>query len=150
MFRGLTAVKLDTKGRMAIPSRYRDNLKDDANGQLVVTIETEDPCLLIYPLPAWEVIEEKIESLPSFDPAARRIQRLLIGHASEVELDSQGRILLPPLLREYAGLDKEGMLVGQGKKFELWSEHNWLQGRALWLEDQAKGSLPTDLQTLSL
>lgn len=150
MFRGLTAVKLDTKGRIAVPSRYRDTLQDNAGGQLIITIETEAPCLLIYPLPAWEVIEAKIESLPSFDPAARRIQRLLMGHAQEIELDSQGRILLPPLLREYACLDKDGMLVGQGKKFELWSEHNWLQRRQLWLDDQAKGSLPTELQSLSL
>ena len=97
MFRGLNAVNLDAKGRMSIPMRYRSKL-EDAKNQLIVTIDTEDACLLLYPLPEWEFLENKIEQLPSFNNTARRIQRLLIGHATEVELDSNGRILLPALI----------------------------------------------------
>src|SRR5688572_30585726 len=105
--------------------RYREMILNDADNQLVLTIDTEVRCLLLYPMPEWEMIEKKIESLPSFNAAARRIQRLLIGHATEVEIDKQGRILLPAELREYAALQKNIMLVGQGKKFEIWDEAYW-------------------------
>lgn len=156
MFRGLNAIQIDDKGRLAIPTRYRDRLQKDAGGQMILTIDTEARCLLLYPEPAWESIEHKIEALPSFNPVARRIQRLLIGHATEVELDSHGRILLPSPLREYAELEKAVMLVGQGKKFEIWDEAHWLHSRTLWLEESLhlqsiKGeSLPADLGSLSL
>src|SRR5579863_5520761 len=118
MFRGVNAINLDAKGRIVMPTRYRERLQQEAQGCVVLTIDTEEKCLLLYPLTAWEDIENKLASLPSFNQAARRIQRLLIGHATETELDSNGRILLPPLLREYADLTKTAMLVGQGKKFE--------------------------------
>ncbi|HVV69423.1 MAG TPA: division/cell wall cluster transcriptional repressor MraZ [Gammaproteobacteria bacterium] len=151
MFRGINLIQLDAKGRMAMPARYRTRLQDLAQGRLIVTIDTQEACLLLYPLPEWELIEQKIEALPSFHKAARRIQRLLIGHATELELDSNGRILLPPLLREYAALDKQVMLVGQGKKFEIWSETGWQQEREEWLtEETTDESLPPELQTLSL
>src|SRR3990167_10980933 len=117
MFRGINAVAVDDKGRIAIPARYRDLISNEAGGVLVVTIDTEERCLLLYPYPQWEQIEQKLEDLPSFHPATRRIQRLLIGHATEVEVDRSGRILIPTLLREYAGLGQTVMLVGQGKKF---------------------------------
>jgi len=119
VFRGVNGINIDVKGRIAIPTRYRERLQE-SRSCVVLTIDTEEKCLLLYPLTAWEDIEAKLAQLPSFNPAARRIQRLLIGHATEAELDSHGRILLPPLLREYAGLSKHAMLVGQGKKFELW------------------------------
>lgn len=151
MFRGINLIQLDAKGRMAMPARYRTRLQDLAQGRLIVTIDTQEACLLLYPLPEWELIEQKIEALPSFHKAARRIQRLLIGHATELELDSNGRILLPPLLREYASLDKQVMLVGQGKKFEIWNETGWQQEREEWLsEETTDESLPPELQTLSL
>ncbi len=89
-------------------------------GNLVATIDTDEPCLLIYPLDEWTIIQQKIEALPSFHPMTRRIQRLLIGHATDLELDANGRIVVPPLLRDYAGLQKQSILLGQGKKFELW------------------------------
>ena len=152
MFRGVNLLQLDDKGRMAIPARYRDSLKAESEGQVVVTIDTEERCLLLYPLPDWEVIERKIEALPSFNPSARRIQRLLIGHATEVELDTHGRLLLPAALRDYAGLQKSIVLIGQGKKFELWDEEQWNAGREHWLSmglGAAEG-LPLDLQSLSL
>lgn len=152
MFRGIHAVNLDPKGRLAVPTRYRDRLQLDASGQLIVTIDTEASCLLLYPLPEWEIIEAKVQALPSFNPQARRIQRLLIGHATELELDGSGRILLPSLLREHAKIDKTIMLVGQGKKFEIWSESTWNEERENWLKEVTGSpeSLPEEMKELSL
>jgi len=155
MFRGITSINIDAKGRIAVPKRYRDSLMlqaaSDASHQVVVTIDTESPCLLLYPALEWEVIENKLQSLPSFNPAARRIQRLLIGHATELEIDSSGRLLLPPVLRGYAKLDKKLMLVGQGRKFEIWEEATWNRMREEWLEETtSQDELPADLKDLSL
>ncbi len=151
MFRGINAVNIDVKGRIAIPMRYRQCLCDEFDGQLVLTIDTEQRCLLMYPFSVWEEIEKKITALPSFHPETRRIQRLLIGHATEIALDSHGRILLLPLLREYAGLDKRVILLGQGNKFEIWDEHMWGTCRDAWLKEKLiKGDLPDDIKTISL
>ncbi len=152
MFRGIHSINLDPKGRLAVPTRYRDRIQLDASGQLVVTIDTESACLLLYPLPEWEIIEAKIQSLPSFNPQARRIQRLLIGHAAELELDTSGRILLPSLLRDHAKIDKKIMLIGQGKKFEIWDEATWCAARELWLADvpESADEIPEEMKSLSL
>ena len=151
MFRGLASLNIDAKGRVTIPAQYRQAIMDEANGGVVITIDPEERCLLLYPLPQWIVIEEKLEELPTFLPATRRIQRLLIGHATELELDRTGRVLLPPLLREYAGLDKTIMLVGQGKRFEIWGESQWQMGRDAWLAEGLQGDdIPSELMSLSL
>lgn len=151
MFRGVNAINLDAKGRLAIPSRYRQELNDRCGGSLVATIDTDESCLLIYPLDEWEVIEQKIEALPSFHPMTRRIQRLLIGHATDLEPDRNGRILVPPLLRDYAGLRKRCILLGQGKKFELWDEGCWNERRNQYLKEASdQGTIPVELQSLSL
>lgn len=125
MFRGANAISLDAKGRLAMPSRYRDELVSRSAGQLIVTIDAIDPCLCVYPLPEWEVIENKLRELASFREENRRLQRLLIGNAVDLELDGSGRFLVPPRLREYAKLDKRAMLVGQLNKFQLWDEDSW-------------------------
>ncbi len=151
MFRGLNAVNLDAKGRLAIPMKYRQLLVDLCAGHLVATIDTEEHCLLIYPVGEWEVIQAKIEALPSFNPSARRIQRLLIGHATDIELDANGRILLSQPLREYAQLEKELILLGQGKKLELWSKDLWNSRRDDYIaEVNAPETLPDELLNLSL
>lgn len=151
MFRGVNTISLDAKGRMAMPARYRDQIVSSCDGHLVATIDTTARCLLLYPVPEWEEIQRKIESLPSFNPTSRRIQRLLIGHATDLELDSSGRILLPQTLREYANLQKQTALIGQGKKFELWDLDAWTQQRELWLsETEGEGELPEDLKSFSL
>ncbi len=136
---------------MVIPTRYRERLQEN-RACVVLTIDTEEKCLLLYPLHAWEDIESKLAQLPSFNPAARRIQRLLIGHATEVDVDSHGRVLLPPLLREYADLTKHAVLVGQGKKFELWDEAHWQKRRGEWLSEESdtESGLPDEVKTLSL
>ena len=152
MFRGLNAITIDAKGRIAVPARYRDFIKDEADGMMVLTINTEERCLWLYTHPAWEAIEAKLTDLPSFNTAARRIQRLLIGHATELEMDRNGRILLPALLREYAGLGKSLMMVGQGNKFEIWGESQWRSARDAWLEQglEDESDIPYDLQSISL
>lgn len=153
MFRGINGVNIDAKGRFAMPTRYRDRLLVDNNHTVIVTIDTEERCLLVYPRPEWERIEEKLANLPSFQSAARRIQRLLIGHATDIEMDGQGRLLLPPQLRDYAGLSKRAVLVGQGKKIELWDEGHWESRRSLWLQEESKSGdsiLPEELKSISL
>ena len=152
MFRGVNNITVDEKGRMVMPTRYRSLVKMNSDGQLIVTIDTEEKCLLLYPLVEWEDIEKKVEALPSFNQYARRIQRLLLGHATDVNMDSNGRLLLPQPLREYAALDKHVVLVGQGKKFELWDEAHWQAQREDWLNitDSAKNDLPDELKALSL
>ncbi len=150
MFRGVTAINVDAKGRMAMPAKYRDRLQDCCEGRLVLTVDF-DRCLLVFPEPDWEQLERKLAKLPSLNPRARRLQRLLLGHASEVEMDSNNRILLPSVLREYAGLEKKVVLVGQGAKFELWDEETWNKNREEWLAEEAESGepLPVELESLS-
>ena len=153
MFRGINSVNVDPKGRLAMPTRYRERLQQNSNenAQIIATIDTEESCLLLYPLPDWELIETKLAKLPSFNPAARRIQRLLMGHATELEMDNQGRILVPPLLRDYAKLEKTAILLGQGSKFELWSEEAWNHRRKAWIDEgNGDAGLPEELASLSL
>ena len=153
MFRGINGLNIDAKGRIAMPTRYRERLQLDSRSTVVLTIDTEVHCLLLYPLPEWEEIEKKLAGLPSFNPAARRIQRLLMGHATDVEMDGHGRILLPQLLREYAGLHKRAVLVGQGKKFELWDETHWDKSRHQWLKEESnanESTLPEEVKSISL
>jgi len=149
--RGVHALALDAKGRIAVPSRYRSSLKAVAENQLVVTIDTESKCLLIYPLPEWELIQDKISALSSFNKAARRIQRLLIGHATDVEVDGSGRVLISGPLREYAELDKKVVLLGQGNKFELWSESVWEAARDEYIAASGSAeSMTEELEQISL
>jgi MraZ protein len=149
-FRGVSNLSLDAKGRIVLPARYRERLVEISDSQLVVTIDTDQPCLLIYPLNEWELIEEKIEALPSFNPTTRRIQRLLIGHATDIEVDTNGRMLLSNPLREYAQLGKKVVLIGQGKKFELWDEVLWSQRMGEWLGDNTDVDMPEALAELTL
>lgn len=151
MFRGANAISLDAKGRLAMPSRYRDELVARCAGQLIVTIDAIDPCLCVYPLLEWELIEAKLRELPSLREESRRLQRLLIGNAVDVELDGNGRILVPPRLREYARLDKHAMLVGQLNKFQLWDEAAWSAvADADLAAIKQSGSLPDELRDLIL
>jgi MraZ protein len=150
MFRGATKVTLDAKGRMVIPTRYRERLAERGESRLVVTID-RDRCLLIYLLPDWEEIERKLLRLPSLNEHTRRLMGLMVGHATDVELDGHGRLLLPPTLREFAHLDRAAMLVGQGNRFELWDEQRWNERREQWLNgEEPPTSLPAELGSLSL
>ena len=141
MFRGIANATLDAKGRMALPTKNREAVQGSADGKVVATIDVREPCLLLYPLPEWEVVQHKLEGLSNINPKARLLQRLLIGHATDLELDSQGRILLPNLLREYADLEKKLILVGQGNKIEIWSAKQWQDQMKNWLQEDAIGLL---------
>ena len=149
MFRGATKVTIDAKGRLAIPTRYRDRLTTRSNGQLVVTVD-RDYCLLLYPYPDWEEIERKLIRLPSLNKQARRLQRLMVGYATELELDGNGRILFSRELREYADIERQAILIGQGNKFELWNDEIWNKKRDTWLSDEEDGNLSAELESLSL
>ena len=147
MFVGSYAINMDAKGRMAIPTKIRDSLASFCDGRVVVTADTEERCLLVYPEERWKEILPRIEELSDFNKAARRVKRLMIGYATPLEMDGNGRILVPPTLREYANLEKKLMLVGQGKKFELWSEDSWFN----WLDASGQeGDIPEEMLSLSL
>ena len=124
MFRGVTSLTIDSKGRLAVPARFREVLQLRAGGKLVVTADSAS-CLLLYPAPDWEPIQQKLMSLSSFNPRTRDLQRLLVGNASDVEMDGAGRILVPAPLRKFAVLEKDVALIGQGCRFELWDEVKW-------------------------
>jgi MraZ protein len=149
LFRGVSQLTLDSKGRMAMPARYRQVLDEHCQGHLVITVDP-DHCLLLYPLPEWVEIEAQINSWPTINPEARKLQRLLVGHATEVDMDASGRLLVPPPLRGFAYLDKNVVLTGQGKKFELWDEATWNSRRDLWLQEPIDlSALPKDLGNFS-
>jgi MraZ protein len=154
VFRGVAHLALDAKGRLAIPARHRDGLTsrtpngDAGNGALVLTVDPSR-CLLIYPRLAWEPIQARLMALSSFNEPIRRLQRLLVGHADDVEIDSAGRILVSPALRQYAGLEHHVVLVGQGNRFELWDETRW-QGETAQAITFSAGGLPPELDGFSL
>ena len=149
MFRGVQHINLDAKGRLSVPARQRESLLDISAGSVVVTIDTQSSCLVMYPLGEWERVERDVQDLPTLNPAVRRFQRLVLGYASDLDLDSNGRILLPGALREYANLEKRVVLVGQGNKLELWSESLWeAECEAALAADS--GDLPAELMELKL
>src|ERR1700730_3427736 len=125
MFRGAAKITLDDKGRMVVPARYRERLTERSAGHLIVTVNLDGECLLIYPMSDWELVERKLMELPSFHPQSRRLQRLMVGHATDLALDGHGRVLLPSELRDFAQIDRNAMLVGQGNRCELWQEARW-------------------------
>ncbi len=148
MFRGVTQLSLDDKGRLAIPAKYRDEFVASCAGNIVV-IADPSQCLLIYPQPVWEPIQEKLSGFSGFDPQIRSLQRLLIGSASDVEMDSSGRILISPFLRKFAELGKEVVLVGQGAKLELWDSGRWDQEIETALAFK-NGNIPPELEGFAL
>lgn len=150
MFRGLNQVNLDSKGRVSLPAKFRTLLANEDS--IVLTIDTQEKCLLLYPITEWDGIERKISSLPSLNPTARKLQRLLIGHATEIQIDAQGRMLLPPPLREYAQLTKQVVILGQGNKCEVWDEAIWQERRASWINEGVSNleELPEEVKNISL
>ena len=150
MFRGVQHINLDAKGRMAVPSRQRELLSVLSEGHIVLTVDTQTPCLALYPLPEWERIESDVQALPALNPAVKRFQRLVLGYASDLQLDGSGRVLVPPALREYAQLDRRAVLVGQGNKLEIWSEDLWQQECAAALSADSSEELPAELMQLNL
>jgi MraZ protein len=160
VFRGVTHLALDAKGRLAIPAKHREAMAwrpTPSGNEAAISstgsplILTADPshCLLLYPLAVWEPIQARLMSLSSFNDQMRGLQRLLVGHADDVEMDGAGRILVSPALRQYAGLEHRVVLVGQGNKFELWDEAQWQEQTARTITFAA-GQLPSELDGFSL
>mgnify|MGYP000046705456 CR=1 FL=1 len=144
-------MSVDAKGRLAMPKNHRDKLEENGIRELVVTADPSR-CLLVYPKPMWEEVEKKVNELPNSSKYTRIIQRLYIGYATDIELDATGRMLLSSELREYAGLDRKAVLIGQGKKFELWDERTWEIESEKWkqeVNDLNPADMPVELQNIS-
>jgi transcriptional regulator MraZ len=148
MFQGASALNLDTKGRLAIPARHRDALALAGEGHLVLTAHPHR-CLILYPRPAWEPIRAKLMAAPSLEKQSAQLQRLLVGFAEDQVIDAAGRILVSPVLREFAALERQVMLVGQGTHFEIWNAEAWEQQLAdiIALGDKL---LPPGMENFSL
>lgn len=147
MFQGAAALSLDAKGRLAIPARHRDALAIE-DGQVVLTAHPHG-CLLVYPVPAWTPIRDKVLAAPSLDPLSAQLKRLLVGFAQEEALDAAGRVLIAPSLRQFARLEKQVWLVGQGSHFELWSDAGWQKQQEAMLA-LANTGLPPGFESLAL
>ncbi|AUN95643.1 division/cell wall cluster transcriptional repressor MraZ [Pseudazoarcus pumilus] len=147
MFQGAAALSVDAKGRMAIPARHRDALVPDG-APLVITAHPHR-CLLVYPQEAWEPISRQIAAMPGLDPRTATLKRLLVGFAQAETLDGAGRVLIAPSLRQWAGLDKQVWLVGQGSHFELWSEAGWLAQQEA-MQSLDGDALPPGFESLAL
>lgn len=148
MFQGANQINLDAKGRMAVPTRAREPLTQGGTVKLVLTAHP-DACLLLYPGPAWEPIRTKVMSFPSLDRQASLWKRLLVGFAQEVEPDSAGRLLIPPELREFAHIERQVMLVGQGSHFEIWDLETW-NTQLEALRSGGSPTLPPGMENFSL
>lgn len=147
MFRGTSSLNLDDKGRLTIPTKYRAELQEGCDRQMIVTIGLNDRgvrehgCLWLYPLPEWEKVEHTISKLPNFSKSAEGLRRYFIGPATECEMDNQGRLLLPEKLRRQADMDKKIVLVGQLTKFEIWQEEIWDAKENEWLQSESADDL---------
>lgn len=148
VFQGATQINLDAKGRMAIPTRARDPLTAGGTVKLVLTAHP-DGCLLLYPLPAWEPIRQKVMAFPSLDRQASLWKRLLVGFAEEVEPDAAGRLLISPELRDFAHISRPVMFVGQGSHFEIWDLETWNQ-QLETLRTGGSPNLPPGMENFSL
>jgi MraZ protein len=137
MFRGQFQHSIDAKGRVSLPARFRDTIGSSGDARFVLTAALFDPCLHLYPLRAWEQLEEKIAALPSMDPNVVRFRRLYVSAACECEADKHGRVLVPHHLREKAKLDKEALWAGMGRHLELWSTDEWQEALKLSPDDEA-------------
>ena len=153
MFRGASTLNMDQKGRFAVPAKYREELTERCAGQFILTvnvINTGDRCLWLYPQDEWENVERKVVELPSFDARAQALKRLLIGYATDCDLSSAGRVRVSAPLREFAGLEKRIVLIGQGNKFEIWDEADWQTRLPDWLSQPDERQLSIELESLSL
>ena len=141
MFRGAAKVTLDVKGRMVLPTRVRDVLSRLGDRQLVATVD-RDQCVLIYPLGDWQTLQDQLMNLPNLNAEARWLQRLMVGYATDLDLDNHGRVLIPGELREFTGLQRDAMLFGQGNHLELWDESAWKQASQASMKPELRSTAP--------
>ena len=148
MFRGSSFHTIDSKGRIIIPARFRDAIKAGGGDGVVVT--RLDNALFVYTFDQWSKIESKVLSMAETSEHMRRFRRVFIGGASDCNCDKQGRILIPPVLRQYAELEKEIVLVGQINHFEIWSKENYEQEVVQMEEDMKKEAVSNEIAKLGL
>lgn len=134
MFKGRFEHTIDAKGRVSIPSRFREILASRYEDDRLIVTSFLEPCLLAYPVAEWQALEERVRELPRFDPAVVRLKRVLVSGATECPIDKNGRILIPPVLRDLAGLEREMIWAGMVDNIEIWSRANWQQ-----MFEQARG-----------
>jgi MraZ protein len=150
MFRGAAKVTLDVKGRMVLPARVREALATGGDHQLVATVD-RDQCVMIYPLSDWQKIQDDLLNLPNLHSEVRWLQRLMVGYATDLEIDSTGRVLIPGELREFTGLQRDAMLIGQGNHLELWDESAWNHGSRASVKPELRSSVtPAGLNEVKL
>lgn len=147
MFRGRYEHTIDAKGRTSVPARYRDALSA-ANERRIVVTSALDPCLVAYAPAEWAAFEEKLARLPQFDRAVQKLRRIYVSGAVECEFDDVGRILVPPTLREHAGLKKDVLWAGAGRYAELWDKEAWQ--RHFETTDDEKRDIASRLAELGL
>jgi MraZ protein len=147
MFRGRYEHTIDAKGRTSLPARYRDALAGMGERRIVLT-SALDRCLNAYAMPKWMEFEEKISKLPRFDAAVQQLKRIYVSGAVECDIDDSGRILVPPTLRDYAGLAKDVMWAGSGEYAELWDKGTW-QGK-FEVGEEERRAIATRLAELGL
>jgi MraZ protein len=147
MFRGRYEHTIDAKGRTSLPARYRDVLSSIGERRIVLTSGL-DPCLVAYTMPEWTSFEEKLARLPQFDKAVQRLRRIYVSGAVECDVDDSGRILIPPTLREHAGLQKEVLWAGAGRFAELWDKDAWK--RAFETTEDERNEMQSRLAELGL
>ncbi|MDJ0887279.1 MAG: division/cell wall cluster transcriptional repressor MraZ [Desulfobacterales bacterium] len=148
MFRGSSFHTIDVKGRLIIPARFRDVIRADGGER--VMLSRMDGCLVAYPLDEWRRIESRILQLAQKNTSMRRFRRVFIGGAFDCACDKQERILIPPLLRDYAGLQKDVVLVGVLDHFEIWSRGKWEQENLNLEEDLKQEEVRNDIASLGL
>jgi len=141
VFRGAAKVTLDVKGRMVLPTRVRDTLAKLKEQQLVATVD-RDQCVLVYPLGDWQKLQDQLMSLPNLNAEARWLQRLMVGYATDLDIDGHGRVLIPGELREFTGLQRDAMLFGQGNHLELWDESAWKQASLASMKPELRSTAP--------
>ncbi len=150
MFQGIKTIKIDLKGRMALPTKNREQLTEICGGHTILTVDPSG-CLSMYPIAVWEKIAHKLGQIPSLNTRGSRLKRLLIGHAEEIEWDSQGRILIPAKLREFAAIQKTAVMVGQLQKFEIWDEATWNDNCHKWKQEELEETgieMPAEFEDL--
>lgn len=151
MFRGYDELTMDAKGRIGLPARYHERVMTESQGKFVLTVDIRESCLVLYPLTEWEQIELRFNALPTSSAAMTQLKRRILGYATEVSLDSAGRFLVSPELRQFARLDKAVVVAGQGKKCEIWHKPAWdaLQAELL-TADFSAAELAQAIDTLAL
>jgi len=148
MFRGSSFHTIDPKGRIIVPARFRDVIK--ASGTDSIMITRMDSCLFAYAHDRWAELEQKILHLPEKSEEMRRFQRFFIGGAQDCKCDAQGRVLIPPFLKQYSELEKEIVLVGVLDRFEIWSRENWDRENGLQQKDMGNEQVRREIAQLGI